>query len=346
MIWDFIGGEPLLEIDLIEQITDYIFSQMIKMHHPWLYWSKINICSNGILYNTPKVQKFFKKYHDFICFGISIDGNKELHDKCRIDLQGNGSYDRAIESVKMYRRQYGKECHTKMTLSPENIEYLSEAIFSLINEGYREIHLNCIFESGWELYHAQIMYNEMKIIADYLINNNLYNKIFISLFDEDIGEPMDEKDNDNWCGGVVKIPASGMAINGSGKIYPCIRYMDSSLNGKQPPIYYGQVGKGLLTNEEEKNNYMMISNITRRSQSTDECFYCPVARGCSWCSAYNYEEFGTPNKRTTYICIMHKARVLANIYYWNKLYQYLNINKNKQNYLNIKECNDIKGGIE
>jgi len=38
--------------------------------------------------------------------------------------------------------------------------------------------------------------------------------------------------------------------------------------------------------------------------------------GCGWCSAYNYEVFGTPNKRATYICCMHKARVLANVYYW------------------------------
>jgi hypothetical protein len=58
-----------------------------------------------------------------------------------------------------------------------------------------------------------------------------------------------------------------------------------------------------------------------------------VAKGCGWCSAYNYEEFGTINKRTTYICIMHKARVLANNYYWNKLYKKLNIKKYKLNYL-------------
>ena len=49
--------------------------------------------------------------------------------------------------------------------------------------------------------------------------------------------------------------------------------------------------------------------------------------GCAWCSAYNYEEFGTPNKRATYICDMHKAISMANVYYWNKLYKYLGIDK-------------------
>ena len=58
-----------------------------------------------------------------------------------------------------------------------------------------------------------------------------------------------------------------------------------------------------------------MSCITRRSQSTDECFNCPIGSGCGWCSAYNYEHFGTQDKRATYICCMHKARSLANVYY-------------------------------
>jgi uncharacterized protein len=74
-----------------------------------------------------------------------------------------------------------------MTLSPFNIQFLSEAVFNLIHNNYKEIHLNCAYEPGWTIDHAQIMYNELKIIADYIIDNNLYNKIFISLFRENIG---------------------------------------------------------------------------------------------------------------------------------------------------------------
>ena len=343
-----------MEIELIEQITEYLLEQMITLNHSWLYKSKISICSNGILYNTPKVQQYFNKYDDFISFCISIDGNKEVHDKCRIDLQGNGTYDRAIAAVKLYRKQFGKNCPTKMTLAPNNIQYLSQAIFNLIKEDYKEIHLNCIHESGWNLTHSKIMYQQLKIVADYLINNNLYNKIFISLFNEDLFQPMNENDNENYCGGVIKNNIlSMMAINGTGKIYPCIRYMNSSLNEKQPEISIGNIEYGLLSNKIEQQNYNLISNITRRSQSTDKCFYCPIGQGCAWCSGFNYEEFGTPNKRTTYICIMHQAEALANVYYWNKLYQYLHIDKKFKMYipkewaLNIideKEYNEL-GGI-
>ena len=327
---DFIGGEPLLEIDLIEQIWIYYYSQLIILKHPWRYYARMDICSNGLLYNTPKVQAFFKKYSQFLSFTISIDGNQELHDSCRVDLNGQGTYLRAINAVKHYRETYHGNPGTKMTLAPNNITYLNSAIQNLIKEKYQFIHLNCVFESGWTVEHAQIMYQELKNIADYIIDNNLYNKIYISLFEESYFSPMDESDNENWCGGIAD---KSLAIDYNGDLYPCIRYMKSSLNNKQEPIILGNVFQGYKNNSFYSQNYEKINNITRRSQSTDECFYCPIAKGCAWCSAYNYEEFGTPNKRATYICYMHQARALANVYYWNKLYQYLNIDKKFKMYL-------------
>ena len=155
--------------------------------------------------------------------------------------------------------------------------------------------------------------------------NNLYNKIYIRFFMEDNFQPLNITENINFCGGVCKEKTTFCAINYKGKIFPCIRYMESSLNNKQPELPIGDIWNN--QKEEYLSNIKLLSNITRRSQSTDECFDCPIAAGCAWCSAYNYEEFGTPNKRATYICCMHQATSLANVYYWNKLYQKLNISK-------------------
>ena len=104
IIYEFIGGEPFLEIELIHQITLYTINTMILKHHPWLVLFKVSICSNGILYPTKKVQEFFNIFHDFIGLTISIDGNKKLHDSCRIDLNNKGTYERAIAAVKLYRK--------------------------------------------------------------------------------------------------------------------------------------------------------------------------------------------------------------------------------------------------
>lgn len=328
---DFIGGEPFIEIDLIEQICEYIIHQMLEMNHPWLYHLKFAICSNGLLYNSLKVQQFFEKYHNFISFCISIDGNEKLHNACRLDLKGEGTYDRVLSSINNYKQQYNILPDTKMTFSPENITYLYDAIINLINIGYTQIPCNCIFEKGWTYDHAKIMYSELKKIADYLINENLYNKINIRLFNENNYQPMDEQENNNWCGGA---DMKTMAMDYKGNIYPCIRYMNSSLNDKQPELNIGNIDNNCIpSTKAEQENYNLITNITRRSQSSDECFYCPIATGCAWCSGYNYEEFGTPNKRAIYICCMHQAQSLANVYYWNTLYKKLNIDKQFKMYL-------------
>jgi radical SAM peptide maturase (CXXX-repeat target family) len=257
-------------------------------------------------------------------YGISVDGNKKLHDSCRVDLEGKGTYDRVIAAVHKHETTYGLMPSTKMTLAPENIIYLYDATIGLISEGYTEISLNCVFEDVWNLELAKIYYNQLKCVADYFIDNNLYNKIYYRLFSESAYHPMDENDNNNWCGGVSD---TNLSLDPEGNLYPCIRYMASSLNGKQKPLIIGDLSNGYNSLDIHHENIKLLSNITRRSQSTDECFYCPIAAGCAWCSGYNYEVFGTPNKRATFICCMHKAEALANVYYWNKLYQYLGIDK-------------------
>lgn len=333
IILDFIGGEPFLEIDLISQICDYFIQLCIQYNSSWLQYSRINLCSNGILYFEPKVQDFLQRYGHMVGLSISIDGNKALHDACRIDFNGQGSYDRAIAAVHHYYKTYHQMPNVKMTLAPENVAYTYDAILNLIKENYTVIHFNCVFEKGWTLEHATILYNELKKLANYLLENNLYNKINLSMFTENRYVPLEdtEENNNNWCG--IKDTTNMIAIDYKGDIYHCIRFMESSLNNEMPPLSIGTVKHGFRVTEQEQINYNNLHNLTRRSQSPKECMECPIATGCSWCSGYNYQHFHDLNHRATYICCMHQAASLANVYYWNSLYQKLNIDKIFELYL-------------
>ena len=125
------------------------------------------------------------------------------------------------------------------------------------------------------------------------------------------------------CGGVGYM----LALDYKGDLYPCLRYMESSLGDSRKPLIIGNIYDGIASKQCEKDCLKCLNAITRRSQSTDECFYCPIADGCSWCTANNFQETGSPDKRVTHICEMHKARSLANVYYWNKYYIKNNIDK-------------------
>ena len=81
-----------------------------------------------------------------------------------------------------------------------------------------------------------------------------------------------------------------------------------------------------MTDAKCRNCIQKLKAVNRISQSTQECLDCPIAEGCAWCQAYNYQDSGDFNHRATYICCMHKARALANAYYWNKCYKKHNEN--------------------
>ena len=80
LVVDFIGGEPFLEIELIDQICTYIMDKLIELDHPWAMKTMFSICSNGVLYRDEKVQAFLRKWANRLSFSVTIDGNKELHD--------------------------------------------------------------------------------------------------------------------------------------------------------------------------------------------------------------------------------------------------------------------------
>ena len=313
VILEFIGGEPLLEIDLIDQIIDYFIGQCIILHHPWIDRFRVSICSNGVLYFTPKVQEFIKKHQTHLSFSISIDGNKKLHDTCRIFPDGTGSYDLAIKAAKHYMKHYNKNLGSKMTLSIDNINYTFLALVNLWENGYNYIHANCVYEKGWTIEHARVLYNELKKVADYLLNNHLERIKGTSILNLDLSQQKNTSDK-NFCGG----DGNMLAVDYKGDLYPCLRYMESSIGQSQSPYIIGNVNDGIGYNQQTKDMIAGL-DVTYQSQSPQECLDCPVSSECGWCSALNYQEFGTINKRTTYTCLMHKARVLANYYYQNKM---------------------------
>lgn len=418
IIIEFIGGEPFLEIDLIDKICDYFTSQLIEKQHPWATKYMFSICSNGVSYFDERVQRFLRKWNGHISFSVTIDGNKELHDSCRVFPDGSPSYDLAVAAAKDWMSR-GYQMGSKITIAPGNVTFFYDAIKHMIELGYTEINANCVYEKGWETKHAIVLYEEMKKVSDYFLEHNLDfdHEYYCSLFNANMFHPKDEDDLQNWCfkagtqiltpngnkniedlqiGDAVisgsgqiqyvedvktryatetcKVKIAGMepmyttpehpilvhiskktwqwvnasklktndevAIYGDdehlgtfiktmpveysqpsepydvynltvsnehtfvangvivhncggngvmlscdpdGYLFPCIRYMESSLGSDQEPYSIGHVDIGICQTECDKCRVECLKKINRRTQSTDECFNCPIAEGCSWC---------------------------------------------------------------
>jgi uncharacterized protein len=317
LILDFIGGEPFMAVDIIDEFMRYFRRRAVELNHRWQNNYMISISTNGILYNTPEVQDFVMKNKERLSLTITIDGNKELHDSCRKFPDGRPSYDIVEASVKAYQK-LNPYLSTKLTLAPANIQHTFEAVKHLYeNLKLQDVYMNCVYEEGWTYEHAKVLYEQLIKLSDWMIDNDVYQYHACSMFEESIGKPIAPTENNTYCGGC----GSMLCFTPDGHIQPCLRYTHFNLNDKQPEMLLGTLERGLAETDEDKETISFLNTITRRVQSTDECFNCPIGHGCGTCSAYDYECHSTPAKRVTFICPMHKARVLANCYFWNKVYR-------------------------
>lgn len=321
VIWDFIGGEPFLEIDLIDQICDYIKTQLFEKNHPWFNSYRFSFSTNGINYHEEKVQRYIAKNREHLSIGISIDGTEMKHDLNRVYKNGKGSYKDVVRNVPLWLEQFPGG-GTKVTIANPDIPYIKESVLHLYNLGIHTVNINCIFEDVWKE-GDDILFEEQLIqLADSIIENEYYKDYSCSFFTEYLGKPMDRVlENQNWCGS-----GKMLAIDGEGNFYPCTRFAQYSLRDKKAWMV-GNVYDGI-----NKNKLRPFLTLDRCTQSTEECLACEVAQGCAWCQGENYDaaQSNTIYQRSTAICKMHKARVRANNYYWNKLYRKLDL-KNTEN---------------
>lgn len=278
IIIEFIGGEPLLEIKLTRKIYEYFLDRCYELNHPWFHLHRVSICSNGLSYFDQEVQDFFKDYASNISFNISIDGNKELHDACRIQPNGEGSYDICMAALNHFNKHYTSERNSKMTLAPTNIKYLFDSVIDFINHDMKIINLNCVFEEGWNQETAREEYYQLKKLADHVIDNDLEN-IYIAIFNERQEGPQLKENDGNFCGGL----GSMLSLRPNGDFYPCIRYMPTSIGEGNTDYCIGNVNDGLIGREQDSEVLNMMDNITRRSQSNDICYDCPLSNDCAWC---------------------------------------------------------------
>ena len=93
----FQGGEPTMAgIEFFEK-----FHKLVEKYNTKKIIVNFSLQTNGTLLNK-KWLELFKKHNYLI--GLSLDGNKEMHDTFRIDAKGEGTFSRVLKAAKMMRK--------------------------------------------------------------------------------------------------------------------------------------------------------------------------------------------------------------------------------------------------
>jgi uncharacterized protein len=212
-----------------------------------------------------------------------------------------------VKNIPLWKKQF-PDTSTKVTISRDDIPYIKESVLHLWRLGIKEVNINVVFENAWKPGDDELFEEQLVSLADEIIKKKLYENYSCSFFNKSIGYPYNQ--NMNWCGA-----GKMLAVDFTGNFYPCIRFVNFSLQNRDG-LLLGNYNDGI-----DRNKLRPFLSLDMVTQSEPECIDCDVATGCAWCQGANYDFADTDTifQRATYICKMHKARVRANNYFWNKL---------------------------
>ena len=142
----FFGGEPLLYYDeIVRPILDHCRRECQRFGVHLL----VNFTSNGYLINDKKIAHLTEK-DELKSFQITLDGNRERHDKTRFPLRGEGSYNIILTNVKRLL-DCGIEVILRINYTASNILSVKDALndINTIDEKKRKL-LTISFHRVWQ----------------------------------------------------------------------------------------------------------------------------------------------------------------------------------------------------
>ena len=131
---DFFGGEPLMNFEVVKQLTAYARSIEKEAGKNF----RFTLTTNGMLIDDDVIDFANREMSNVV---LSLDGRKEIHDRFRVDYAGNGSFDRIVPRFqKLVAARGGKNYYMRGTFTHANPDFL-EDIKTMLGLGFTELSM-------------------------------------------------------------------------------------------------------------------------------------------------------------------------------------------------------------
>lgn len=309
----FYGGEPLLELDLIKKLVEYI------KHSVEGKPIGFGMTTNGTLLSEETVKYLHKENFKIT---ISLDGGREEHNINRKFSNGEGSFDVIMKNVRELRKKYP--------------EYGETIIFNTVVNP--KANLGCVleyFNADEIMSDSNIMFTEVDSVGIksdliYSENTNIirrfeYLKLLLMLIGrvkrEDVSRLMISSVGDHMRfhqklnrhnqlhksvhhGGPCLPGVKTLFVTTEGSLYPCEKVNDTS--------EYFRIG-----NLDEGFNYEKMRSIINNGHITkEECKNCWNLQQCQICSAQVEMDDGCTlcKENKLRVCSIEKNNMLRDLY--------------------------------
>jgi uncharacterized protein len=290
---DFFGGEPLMNWEVCKELVKYGREQE-KLHGKNI---RFTLTTNGVLLNDEVTDFCNKEMHNVV---LSLDGRKEINDRFRVDMAGNGSYDRIVPNFQKFVEKRGsKSYYMRGTFTHHNTDFVND-IKHMLDLGFTELSMEPVVTdpsspSALTEEDLPVLFEQYEELARLMVKR--YNE----------GKPFTFYHYmlDLTCGPCIYKRVAGcgsgteyLAVTPWGDLYPCHQFVGD------PKYKMGDIYTG-VTAVETRDKFASCNAYSR-----PECQDCWAKLYCSGgCAANSYHATGDIQGVYEYGCKLFKKRI-------------------------------------
>ena len=290
---DFFGGEPLMNFQMIKDLVAY--AREIEKKHNKNF--RFTLTTNGVLIDDDVIDFANREMSNVV---LSLDGRKEIHDRYRVDYNGQGSWEKIVPKFqKLVKARDGKAYYMRGTFTHANPDFLND-IKVMLDLGFNELSMEpvvCAKGDKEELTEEDfpIVCKQYEDLAMLMLEKHKENKdfTFYHYMIDLKGGPCIYK-RISGCGSGTEY----MAVTPWGDLYPCHQFVGEE-KYKLGDIYNG------VTNKEAQCEFASCNVYAR-----PDCKDCWAKLYCSGgCAANAYHATGSVRGIYEYGCRLFRKRM-------------------------------------
>ncbi len=289
---DFFGGEPLMNWHVVQQTVTYVREQEKK--HDKIF--KLSLTTNGTMLDEEKV-KYLNDNH--ISLILSLDGRKEMHDRMRPGIHGEGTYDVVYKNLKYcVSHRNGEEYYVRGTYTKYNLDFTKD-VLDMVDAGFPELSMEPVIgdDEAYAIKETDLpaVKREYEKLAEAFLQREKEGRPFFFFhFNMNLWKGPCLPKRLRGCGAGHEY----VAVVPNGDIYPCHQFV-----GRDGYVI-GNVFEGL------KNMAMMKEFRENHVLNKPECVDCWAKFFCSGgCNANNETFSGDIHKPYHLSCEIQRKRI-------------------------------------
>ena len=290
---DFFGGEPLMNWQIVKDLVAY--ARSIEKDAGKNF--RFTLTTNGVLLDDEVTDFCNREMHNVV---LSLDGRKEVNDRFRVDVAGNGSYDRIVPNFQRFVAKRGdKSYYMRGTYTHYNTDFTND-LFHMADLGFTELSMEpvvCAPGNPCALTEEDfpVLCEQYEILAKDMLRRWREGKpITFYHYMVDLKHGPCIYKRVTGCGSGTEY----MAVTPWGELFPCHQFVGD------PKYSLGNIWDG-VTNTAVQGEFRACNAYSR-----PDCKDCWARLYCSGgCAANSYHATGSIGGVYEYGCRLFKKRM-------------------------------------